>query len=195
MKYSKLTTAGDCIHKYPILEKAICVAKAEFIGRTRKFSTLPLVTHSIATMEILHRVGITDEETLCAAILHDVLEDSTAPEEDLIKCITRDFGEKVCSLVLELTTPRNLHGKEALEYQCRKAESLTKEAALVKVADKLANMLEIKEQLDEITSFYEYYSAKSLRVIESIPECYFEEDKMILMQNDYLNLLKEIDNA
>jgi (p)ppGpp synthase/HD superfamily hydrolase len=44
-------------------------------NQRRKYTNLPYITHPQSVVAILRSVGITDQATLCAAWMHDVLED------------------------------------------------------------------------------------------------------------------------
>lgn len=91
----------------------------------------PYSTHPDKVVEILEMFGINDEAVLCAAYLHDVLEDTNTAEE----FIGKEFGDNVHHLVKELTfgpTPDSDYVE-----QCRQ---LSSKAKLIKVADILANI-------------------------------------------------------
>ena len=66
-------------------------------GQTRK-SGEPYITHPIAVAEILAEQRL-DGEALCAAILHDALEDTTLPRT----FIADTFGESVAEMVEGVT--------------------------------------------------------------------------------------------
>ncbi len=98
-------------------------------------------THPHAVAGILRERGVADEATLAAAYLHDVIEDTPHTPED----IRREFGEEIASLVLELTCvpPRGVpfEVKQALLVEeCRR---MSPRARLVKLADRLHNLLEM----------------------------------------------------
>ena len=80
-----------------------------------------------------------DENVLCAAILHDTIEDTKTTADELRK----HFGEKITSIVLEVSDDKSLDKKVRKQLQIDHAASLSREAKLVKLADKIANITDI----------------------------------------------------
>ncbi len=96
----------------------------------------PYINHPIQVAELLARVGrIDDVEVLQAAILHDTVEDTeTTPEE-----IENLFGQRVRSIVEEVTDDKSLLKVERKKLQEEHAAHLSEDAKLVKLADKISN--------------------------------------------------------
>ena len=80
-----------------------------------------------------------DENVLCAAILHDTIEDTETTVEEL----QEHFGEKITSIVLEVTDDKSLEKSVRKQKQVEHAASISHEAKLVKLADKIANITDI----------------------------------------------------
>jgi len=109
---------------------------------------LPYVTHPIEVLMNLRYVGgITDQEMLCAALLHDTVEAESATFDQ----IEREFGPKVRSLVKELTrnepTAVEIAGLTKDQIWQLRADMLVEEisrmspdAQQIKLADRLANV-------------------------------------------------------
>ena len=76
-----------------LIGHAYDVAEEMHRGQLRK-SGEPYLIHPMAVAEILADLGM-DEETIVAGLLHDVVEDTSYTEEELIV----DFGEDVAMLV------------------------------------------------------------------------------------------------
>lgn len=80
------------------------------------------------------------EDLLCAALLHDTLEDTyTSPRE-----IADNFGKLVASMVIELTTAPTvpkLIGKDV--YLANKMINMTSYALVIKLADRLDNVRDL----------------------------------------------------
>jgi guanosine-3',5'-bis(diphosphate) 3'-pyrophosphohydrolase len=74
----------------------------------------------------MHR-PTSDWDTLCAALLHDTIEDTDTSVEELVEA----FGSPVASLVQEVTDDKRL----------AKAEK----ARSVKLADKIANLRDVAD--------------------------------------------------
>ena len=99
------------------------------------------VEHSIAVASIL--VGLlVDSTSICAALLHDVVEDSDVTADD----IAREFGSEVAELVDGLTKIAHLTFRSSVEEQSENYRKLLLSVArdarviIIKLADRLHNM-------------------------------------------------------
>mgnify|MGYP000285837989 FL=1 len=100
----------------------------------------PYINHPIALANILVNEGdITDINVLCGAILHDTIEDTKTTKEELIQ----QFGEKITSIVLDVTDDKTLPKAERKLKQIEHASHACHEAKLVKLADKISNLRDI----------------------------------------------------
>ncbi len=118
--------------KEPI-ERAIEFALTQHSGQTRKGSGLPYIVHPIEVTKRLSDLGVVDTEVLCAAVLHDVLEDGTAGREE----IERSFGERVARIVGELTFDESVQSKS--EYLASFTDRSV-EALVIKLVDRACNV-------------------------------------------------------
>lgn len=75
-----------------------------------------------------------------AAILHDTIEDTETTAAEL----EARFGERVCSLVREVSDDKRLDKLERKRLQVLKAPTKTPDAKLIKLADKIANLRDMK---------------------------------------------------
>jgi len=108
-------------------------------GQFRKDGRTPYINHPLEVMQLLAEAGETDEDVLSAAVLHDVIEDtSTTPEE-----IEERFGKRVCAIVLELTDDKRLKKHERKRIQLETAESISAEARRIRLCDKICNVRDI----------------------------------------------------
>ena len=133
-----------------MIEKAYRVANEAHAGQVRK-SGEPYIIHPLYVAIILADLEM-DKETICAGILHDVVEDTIFTKEE----IEAEFGPDVALLVDGVTKLKSFHmtepsesvsqDKEKLEIQ---AENLRKmflamakdiRVILIKLADRLHNM-------------------------------------------------------
>jgi GTP diphosphokinase / guanosine-3',5'-bis(diphosphate) 3'-diphosphatase len=126
------------------LHRAYLVGAAAHDGQTRK-SGEPYITHPLAVAGILAELRL-DLETLCAAILHDTLEDTSLGRAALVA----EFGEPVADLVDGVTKLDKLQFRDRYEAA---AESFRKmmlamardlRVILIKLADRLHNMRTIE---------------------------------------------------
>jgi guanosine-3',5'-bis(diphosphate) 3'-pyrophosphohydrolase len=121
-------------------ERADAFASRAHAGQYRKGpGHVPYVQHPRAVAAILRdEAGITDRETLIAALLHDTIEDTGTSHGELVRL----FGQVVADTVAELTNEvKPADGKTA--SQIRHAGKMSARAAHIKVADKTANMRDI----------------------------------------------------
>lgn len=101
----------------------------------------PYITHPLAVAKILANIRL-DAETLCAAILHDTIEDTDIERSDLVEA----FGDSVADMVEGVTKLDKLDfrdRREAAAESLRKmmlAMSLDLRVIMIKLADRLHNM-------------------------------------------------------
>jgi guanosine-3',5'-bis(diphosphate) 3'-pyrophosphohydrolase len=120
------------------VERAYDVAARWHAGQTRK-SGDPYITHPLAVATILAELGM-GTETICAALLHDTVEDTPYTLREL----RQDFGEDVAALVDGVTKlDRVKYGEAAEAETVRKmvvAMSRDIRVLVIKLADRLHNM-------------------------------------------------------
>lgn len=65
-----------------LFTRALQFASRKHASQRRKNGDIPYINHPIEVANILAQAGITDYNVLCAALLHDTIEDTeTTPEE------------------------------------------------------------------------------------------------------------------
>jgi guanosine-3',5'-bis(diphosphate) 3'-pyrophosphohydrolase len=108
--------------------------------RRKDADASPYINHPLALAHILSGEGeITEPDVLVAALLHDTIEDTETSAEEL----EREFGPNVASIVSEVTDDKSLPKAERKRLQISKAASKSREAKLVKLADKISNLRDI----------------------------------------------------
>ncbi|HTR21437.1 MAG TPA: bifunctional (p)ppGpp synthetase/guanosine-3',5'-bis(diphosphate) 3'-pyrophosphohydrolase [Gemmatimonadales bacterium] len=123
-----------------LLTRAYQVSERAHRGQKRQ-SGEDFVFHSVAVATILAEQQM-DSTTIAAALLHDVVEDSDVPIEE----IRREFGLEVATLVDGLTKISNLTFRSAVEEQAENYRKLLLSVArdvrvlIIKLADRLHNM-------------------------------------------------------
>ncbi|MCG3175889.1 MAG: Adenylyl-sulfate kinase [Candidatus Omnitrophica bacterium] len=102
----------------------------------RRVGGKPYMTHPAAVARALSAAGC-DAATVAAGLLHDVLEDTNADREDLIKAA----GQEAASIVCEVTDPDKTVGwKRRKELYLERISSAGPKAACVAAADKAHNI-------------------------------------------------------
>ena len=101
------------------------------------------INHPIALAHVLvNEGGVTDVEVICAALLHDTVEDTATTHEELANA----FGSRIARIVAEVTDDTSLAKDERKRLQVEHAASLSHEAKLVKLADKICNLRDVAER-------------------------------------------------
>lgn len=108
--------------------------------RRKNLESPPYINHPIALADLLaNEAGINSLIVLCAAILHDTIEDTETSESELRSI----FGVAVAEIVLEVTDDKSLLKEERKHKQIERARNCSHEAKLVKLADKICNLRDI----------------------------------------------------
>jgi guanosine-3',5'-bis(diphosphate) 3'-pyrophosphohydrolase len=108
--------------------------------RRKDADASPYINHPIALADVLVNEGGVDEhDVLCGALLHDTVEDTDTTREELE---TR-FGARIAGIVLEVTDDKTLEKAERKELQVEHAAHISREAKLVKLADKICNLRDV----------------------------------------------------
>ena len=146
-------TIEDIINKqkenYPncndkLIRKAYEYAKINHGDQCRK-SGEPYMIHPVNVAYILANLEL-DDETLCAALLHDVVEDTPVTHEDLVN----EFGEAIAEMVAGVTKLGTLRYTTAEEQQVENYRKMFLamgkdiRVILIKLADRLHNMRTLK---------------------------------------------------
>ena len=119
---------------------AYYLAEKAHSGQSR-ISGDPYISHPIRVAQILSDMRM-DYQSIIAAILHDVIEDTDIDKEQ----IAEEFGDKVAELVDGLSKLKQIHFKSVAEAQAENLRkmilAMTKDirVILIKLSDRLHNM-------------------------------------------------------
>jgi GTP diphosphokinase / guanosine-3',5'-bis(diphosphate) 3'-diphosphatase len=115
-------------------------ARKHRMQRRKDADASPYINHPVALMSILCvEAHVCDVEVLCAAALHDTIEDTETTHDEL----QREFGEKVAGTVAEVTDDKSLPKEVRKRLQIENAPHKSEAAALVSVADKISNLRDV----------------------------------------------------
>jgi len=123
-----------------IITKAYQLAESLHSGQLRQ-SGEPYIIHPLNVAYILAEMHA-DRDTLCAALLHDTLEDTTATKEDII----REFNHDVANLVDGVTKISKMNYSSKEECNMANTRKIITGIAddvriiIIKIADRLHNM-------------------------------------------------------
>ncbi|XP_062062263.1 guanosine-3',5'-bis(diphosphate) 3'-pyrophosphohydrolase MESH1 [Lepus europaeus] len=124
-----------------LLEAADFAARKHRQQRRKDPERTPYINHPIGVARILtHEAGITDIVVLQAALLHDTVEDTDTTLDE----VELHFGAQVRRLVEEVTDDKTLPKPERKRLQVEHAPHSSRGAKLVKLADKLYNLRDLK---------------------------------------------------
>ena len=127
-----------------LILKAYNFANSYHEGQLRK-SGEPYLIHPLNVAYILSTLEL-DDETICAALLHDIVEDTPVTNEDL----QREFGDSIAAMVAGVTKLGTLRYTSAEEQQVENYRKMFLamgkdiRVILIKLADRLHNMRTLK---------------------------------------------------
>ena len=122
----------------PLLIRALeFAARKHRMQRRKDEDASPYINHPIALMSVLCvEARVCDPAILSVAALHDTIEDTETTREEL----EAQFGTEVAMLVVEMTDDKSLPKAERKRLQIEHAEHMSRDGALVKLADKICNL-------------------------------------------------------
>ena len=118
-------------------------AKEAHKGQIRKFINKPYFGAHVVKVNGIVKQYTTDEDLLCAALLHDVIEDCFEDPEVGYHIIEEEFGKRVADIVMELTSSKediddNYNSKA--DYLIVKMIHMSDDALIIKLSDRLQNI-------------------------------------------------------
>lgn len=136
----------DEINQYLSHEQAAEIQEAYLFakqahGSQARFTGEPYITHPLTVALILAQMRM-DPQTIMAAILHDVVEDTPVKQSEIIE----KFGKEVADLVDGVTKLTQIHFENYAQAQAENFRKMVMAMAsdirviLVKLADRLHNM-------------------------------------------------------
>lgn len=124
-----------------VFEDALRFAIEVHSGVMRKSEAIPFILHPLEVATIAATMT-TDREVLAAAVLHDVVEDTSHTIDE----IEGRFGSRVARLVISETEDKRRDLPPSETWRVRKEESLAalesapRDVKIIWLADKLSNM-------------------------------------------------------
>jgi GTP diphosphokinase / guanosine-3',5'-bis(diphosphate) 3'-diphosphatase len=156
----------EFIAESDLLRGAYELARSAHHGPAREGDTE--INHPVAVAELLHDAGF-DEHVVAAALLHDVVEDTSLD----LDAIAEPFGPDIARLVAEMTEDARIE-----PYQQRKAEhrarvSQDRRAAAIYAADKLATAKGLEGPKDVSPQKLQHYLQTLATLCEAHPDLPF----------------------
>ena len=129
--------------KAEILKAINFAAKKHRNQRRKDLEHTPYINHPIGVSDIICNEGnVTDTDVIIAGILHDTVEDTDTTLDELEEV----FGKKVRDIVDECSDDKSLTKEMRKMKQIEKAPLSSKEAKVVKLADKIYNLRDLNRQ-------------------------------------------------
>ena len=126
-----------------IILKACAFAAHKHRNQRRKDQArTPYINHPLTVARVLaEEGGVIDAEVLAAAILHDTLEDT----DTTLKELQNAFGKRIAAMVAEVTDDKTIPKPVRKQRQIDHASHKSQGAALIKAADKICNLRDLKK--------------------------------------------------
>jgi (p)ppGpp synthase/HD superfamily hydrolase len=150
------------MNQMKLLAKSTTLATTAHNNQFRKQSGLPYIVHPLEGVLLLQRDGMTDENTLCAMMLHDSCE-SDAGSKLNFESIQRNTNKEIADCVRVLTCTDDMNKEDYI----RSFITAPVNALVVKLYDRYMNVNDFERDREMNNSYYCKYANKGLPVIES----------------------------
>lgn len=184
----------------PIVEKALRWSAKGHCEQTRKGSNTPYIAHPCAVAMILQRFGFHDEMLLAAALLHDIVEDTTHTLED----IQGVFSVEVAQYVAALTEEKTDGSGRKRSWEDRKNEHIVHiidapwQARAIAIADKYHNLYSMNYDLESGQDIWGRFGASPERVIwyhrSMIDAAYQNDDRLAQLTQTATEMLQRVES-
>lgn len=164
-------------------EKAVCFALKAHEGQTRKDGGI-YILHPLE-VSVIAGTMTQDESVLCAAVLHDTVEDTPVTAEEILE----NFGERIAYLVASETENKRPETDPSKSWKIRKEESLEE---LENCGDRDVRILWISDKLSNMRSLYRDFEKHGFSVFEKFNEKNPAEQKWY--HSKVLEYTKELEN-
>jgi len=189
-----------------MVAKAFDFMVTKHAGQKRKYNGNPYWLHPLEVATLLwesnycrsfegYLKSSEDIELICAALLHDIIEDTNTNEIEL----TAEFNDKVAMLVFWVSHPSNVKGNRAHRHEQYLIHYATapSPARALKMADRICNLAEFVRdypQLDEqaISFLRKVYIKESKDLLKVCSGVYVPFDKSLEI---LINVLEEKTNG
>jgi len=120
-----------------VLKAAEMAARWHVHQRRKGPAAEPYINHLLEVAALVAQAtNAREPDLVIAALLHDAIEDQQVPRG----IIAETFGEAVAKLVEEVSDDKSLSKEERKRLQIESAPSKSREAKILKLADKISNL-------------------------------------------------------
>ena len=114
-------------------------AQEKHKNQKRKDGVTPYSDHLEGVVNRLKNLGVTDKDVLCAAWLHDIIEDTDVTFDQ----INERFGREVAVIVLSLSKDQNILKKDREIQYISQLKDASFQTKLIKLCDISANLKDL----------------------------------------------------
>lgn len=125
-----------------VVDKAIAFAIKAHEGQFRKGTRRPFIVHPLEVGKLVSSMT-KDEEVICAAYLHDTIEDC---EHVTAEMIEKEFGQRVAAFVCQESEDKTKTWMERKSATIQKLKHAPMEIQMIALADKLSNLRDIDRE-------------------------------------------------
>lgn len=143
-------------------------AKELHKDQVRKFINKPYFMAHVQKVNGIVKQYTTDEDLLCAALLHDTIEDCFDDPDVGYHVIEEKFGKRVADIVMELTSSKEEIENEfdsKADYLIVKMIHMTDDALIIKLADRLQN---ISDAFTASERFRNKYFQETIQIMDEL---------------------------
>lgn len=162
---------------------AFAAGAHQAVGQVRKYTGEPYHFHCREVAQLVAKVPGISVEAICAAYLHDSIEDTEVTAE----AIEDIFGIHVAALVLEVTdisTPEDGNRAARKAIDCEHLAHASAEGQTIKLADMISNTRSIVERDPEFARVYLAEKRRLLGVLTKGDAGLFAQAQQILLNGE-----------
>ena len=137
-------------------------------GQVRKFTNKSYFIAHVQKVNGIVKQYTTDEDLLCAALLHDTIEDCFEDKEVGYHIIEGKFSKRVADIVMELTSSKEEIEEDfdsKADYLIVKMIHMSNDALIVKLADRLQN---ISDAFTASEKFRNKYFQETVKIMDEL---------------------------
>jgi len=144
------------------------LAKELHKDQIRKFINKSYFMAHVQKVNGIVKQYTTDEDLLCAALLHDTIEDCFEDKEVGYQIIKDKFGKRVADIVMELTSSKEEIEEDfdsKADYLIVKMIHMSNDALIIKLADRLQN---ISDAFTASEKFRNKYFQETVKIMDEL---------------------------
>ena len=146
------------------LARAATFACKAHDGQTRDDDKTPYAIHLFRVVEYLRSIALErDEDVLCAAFLHDTIEDTGHTFDS----VAGPFGPAVASLVVELTNDNRLPKAQRRAAMIEHIPHISPQAKRIKLSDRLDNVSDLLRSGNSSKEKCERYIRETAQIMQA----------------------------